>query len=131
MRGRDPGSSQERLEAVKDTLGARKGQFDAAGKKTCRRRQGAEAGRQLLGHSGGLCRVAADPGMSRGQTPPKGRNLLSLVVEGASALGSSLAGAGGGAGIRGVGVLSSSLSWIHCVIFCQPLNLSGPQLLLL
>lgn len=38
MRGRDPGSSQERLKATEDTLGARKGQFDAAGKKNCRKR---------------------------------------------------------------------------------------------
>lgn len=38
MRGRDPGSSQERLKATEDTLGAREGQFDAAGKKNCRRR---------------------------------------------------------------------------------------------
>lgn len=38
MRGRDPGSSQERLKAMEDTLGARKGQFDAAGKKNCRKR---------------------------------------------------------------------------------------------
>lgn len=38
MRGKDPGSSQERLKASEDTLGAGKGQFDAAGKKNCRRR---------------------------------------------------------------------------------------------
>lgn len=32
MRGMDPGSSQERLTAMEDTLEAQKGQFDAAGK---------------------------------------------------------------------------------------------------
>lgn len=36
MRGRDPGSSQERLEIMEDTLGAWKGQSDDAGKKNCR-----------------------------------------------------------------------------------------------
>lgn len=50
--------------------------------------------------------------MSQGQTAPKGWILLFLVGEGASALGSLL----GGAGIGGVGVMSSSLPWIHCVI---------------
>lgn len=48
MRGRDPGISQERLEAMEDTLGAWKGQADAAGKKTCGR-QGAEAAGSCLG----------------------------------------------------------------------------------
>lgn len=38
MRGMDPGSSQERLKAMEDTLEAQKGQFDAAGKKNCGRR---------------------------------------------------------------------------------------------
>lgn len=38
MRGRDPGSSQERFKAMEDTLGAWKGHFDAGGKKNCRRR---------------------------------------------------------------------------------------------
>jgi hypothetical protein len=38
MRGRDPGSSQERLKAMDDTLGVRKGQSDDAGKKNYRRR---------------------------------------------------------------------------------------------
>lgn len=38
MRGRDPGSSQEMLKAMEDTLRVPKGQFDAAGKKNCRRR---------------------------------------------------------------------------------------------
>lgn len=38
MRGRDPGSSQERLKAMEDTLEAQKGQFDVVGKKNCRRR---------------------------------------------------------------------------------------------
>lgn len=49
-----------------------------------------------------------------------------LVGERASVLG-SLWGAGGG----GVGVIGNSLPQICCVICCQPLNLSGPQLPLL
>lgn len=57
MRGRDPGSSQERLKVMEDTLEAQKGQFDVVGKKNYRRRGGAEVGRQLLGHSGDLCWV--------------------------------------------------------------------------
>lgn len=36
-----------------------------------------------------------------------------------------------GAGIRGVGVTSTRLLGIHCVISCQPLNLSGHELPLL
>ena len=90
MRGKDPGSSQERLEATEDTLGAWKGQVDASGKKTCGR-QGAEAGRQLLGHDSDLSWVSADPGVSRGQTLPQWRILgSSLVGEGVSVLRSSL-----------------------------------------
>lgn len=38
MRGRDPGSSQEALEAMEDALEARKRQSDGTGKKSCRRR---------------------------------------------------------------------------------------------
>ena len=37
MRGRDPGSSQEALEAMEDSLEARKRQSDGTGKKSCRR----------------------------------------------------------------------------------------------
>lgn len=37
----------------------------------------------------------------------------------------------GGAGIRGVGVISARLIGIHCVISCQPLNLSWHELPLL
>lgn len=38
MRGRDPGSSQEALEALEDALEARKRQSDDTGKKSCRKR---------------------------------------------------------------------------------------------
>lgn len=66
---------------MEDTLGALKGQFDVAGMKNCRRRRGAEVGRQLLGHSGGLGRVSAEAGISQGQTPPKEKIWLLLDGE--------------------------------------------------
>lgn len=127
MRGREPGSSQERLEATEDTLEAPEGQFVAAGKKNCGRRGRAEVGGRLLGHNGGLSWVSADLGLSEGQPPPAGWILLFLPGEGALAMGSSLAGQGWEEWVSWALVCQRT----HCAISCQPLNLSGPQLPLL
>lgn len=40
MRGREPGSSHERLVATEDMLEIWKGQLEDAGKKNCRKRRG-------------------------------------------------------------------------------------------
>lgn len=84
-------------------------------------------GGRFPGHNGGLSWVSADLGLSEGQPPAVGWILLFLAGEGALALGSSLAGQGWEEWVSWALVCQQT----HCVIACQPLNLSGPQLPLL
>lgn len=74
-------------------------------------------GKQLLGHSGGLGWVSAEPRVSKGQTPPKEQIWLLLDGEAPHWWW--------GAGTTGEGVMSPRLPRLHWVISCWPLSLSG------